>query len=75
MRFSSVVLISLFVLGFISCGSKQNRVQEFAYEEAYKAKVETYLDSVNPQLYYHTDQKQVLVPEGTVFHIKKSDTN
>lgn len=74
MKFSTVFFSGLFVIGLTSCGSKQNSVQGFAYEEDYKAQIEIYQDSVNPQIFYQTDRKQVFVPEGTVFNIKKSDT-
>ncbi|MGG5506316.1 MULTISPECIES: hypothetical protein [unclassified Myroides] len=76
MKIYSFLGISVLVGAFASCQTQGEMVQQRgSYAEEYMTSVASYQDTVNPQLYYHTDKKQTIVSRDTIEKIKKSDAN
>lgn len=63
------------VLGVVtSCQTQREATQQgVSYVEEYKMSIDSYQDTVNPQLYYHTDKTQIIVSKERIEGIKKSD--
>ena len=67
------LIYGLFFITLASCGSHKEGGQALVYQEEYQRSIQHYQDTVNPQLYYHTDRKQIIVSKKTIESIKKSD--